>query len=58
MKRLKGVCALFAATAVLLAAAGCKSQEEIVNVPTPKPERQTVVVNNEAAEAEHWIEVG
>ena len=46
MKRLKGVCALFAATAVLLAAAGCKSQEEIVNVPTPKPEKQTVVVNN------------
>lgn len=57
MKRLKRVCALFAATAVLLAAAGCKSQEEIVNVPTPKPEKQTVVVNNEAAEAEHWIEV-
>lgn len=36
---------------------GCKAQEEITNVPTPKPEKQTVVINHELEAPEHYIEV-
>jgi len=36
---------------------GCKAQEDIGNVPTPKPEKQTVVVNHELEKPEHYIQV-
>ena len=41
----------------LVLCTGCKAQDEIQNVPTPKPEKQTVVVNHELEEPEHYIEV-
>lgn len=36
---------------------GCKAEDEIGNVPTPKPEMQTVIVNEKLEEPEHYIEV-
>lgn len=42
---------------VLLLGAGCKAQDEIVNVPTPKPEAQRIVINHELEAPEHFIEV-
>lgn len=36
---------------------GCKAQDEIVYVPTPKPESQRVVINNQGLEPEHTITV-
>lgn len=50
----------FLCTALLLALAplsGCKAQDEIINVPTPKPETQRVVINHELEAPEHLIEV-
>ena len=41
--------------AVLLT--GCKAEEEIVNVPTPKIEQQTVVLEREKSAPEHYFEV-
>ena len=45
--------------AVCLAAslAGCKAEDEIVNVPTPKIEQQTVVLEREKSAPEHYFEV-
>ena len=37
--------------------AGCKAEEEIVNVPTPKIEQQTVVLEREKSAPEHYFEV-
>lgn len=42
---------------MLVLCMGCKAQDEIGNVPTPKPEKQTVVVNQELEEPDHYIEV-
>lgn len=56
MKRTRIIPAAIMAAAVLLAA-GCKAQEEIVNVPTPKPEAQQVVIENKQDEPQHTITV-
>lgn len=42
---------------VLVLCMGCKAQDEIGYVPTPKPETQTVIVNQELEEPDHYIEV-
>ncbi|MBR0444289.1 MAG: SIMPL domain-containing protein [Clostridia bacterium] len=36
---------------------GCKAEDEIVNVPTPKIEQQTVVLEREKSAPEHYFEV-
>jgi len=48
-----------AISAVLAAAlfAGCKAENEITNVPTPKPESQRIVINHELEAPDHVIEV-
>ena len=43
---------------MMLAFAACKEQEDITPGPTAKPQQPTVIVNNEAKESEHYIEVG
>lgn len=40
-----------------VALSGCKEEGDITPGPTAKPEQPTVIVNNEAAEAEHTIAV-
>ena len=44
--------------AALFAFAACKEEGDITPGPTAKPEQPTVIVNNEAEEKEHMIEVG
>ena len=49
------LCALTAAG--MLLAIGCKAEEEIQNVPTPKPESAEIVINHELEVPEHTIMV-
>jgi len=56
-RRCLAFAALCLVLVLLVGTVGCKAQEDISNVPTPKPEKQTVVVNNEVQEPEHYIEV-
>ena len=50
---------LLLAAAVILGTllGGCKAEEEIVNVPTPKVEQQTILLEREKEPAEHYFEV-
>jgi uncharacterized protein YggE len=43
---------------MMFAFAACKEEGDITPGPTAKPEQPTVIVNNEAEEREHYIEVG
>ena len=58
MKRtiLAGV-ALAALLALCMAGAGCKAQEEIQNVPTPRVDTQTIILRQNWPEEEHTIVV-
>lgn len=51
----KSVLFPLAIAAVLLT--GCKAEDEIINVPTPKPETQHVVITNQSLQPEHAIVV-
>ena len=45
------------AAALFLSGLGCKAQEDITNVPTPKPETQRIVINHELEAPEHTVTV-
>ena len=53
----KKLLALVCAGCLAASLAGCKAEEEIVNVPTPKIEQQTVVLEREKSAPEHYFEV-
>ena len=55
MNKRTGLAALLCG--VLLLSAGCKAQEEIQNVPTPKADTQTVILRQDWPDEEHTIVV-
>ena len=55
MNKRKGFALLLCAA--LLLPAGCKAQEEIQNVPTPKADTQTVILRQDWPDEEHTIVV-
>lgn len=56
MKRMTMACTLLALAALCAAGAGCKAQEEIQNVPTPRVDTQTIILRQDWPE-EHTIVV-